>query len=178
MSECEDLGGNEGNVSMRRKSLVMTSFDDDWDPFDRLVYRENAHTSIYPEIQGELKYGGFVYVASNKFLPGLLKIGAAEQAVDDRTYSLYNTSVPGPFVCDYAILVERVFVFERQVHDALDFCRLNPDREFFEIGNLEAVRYIRRAYLSNMVPEYNERFQHGLLASKTFMPFRNSTKIS
>ena len=136
----------------------MASFDDDWDPFDRLVYRECAHTLLESEVQSKLEFGGFLYVASNKFFPGLLKIGATERRVEDRMDGLYNTNVPGPFTLEYAILVELVYKFERQVHDALEFCRVNPDREFFQVGNLEAVKHIRTIYLMNMTPEYNERF--------------------
>ncbi|MBF6353622.1 GIY-YIG nuclease family protein [Nocardia higoensis] len=40
---------------------------------------------------------GFVYILTNKKMPGLVKIGMTGRLIGDRVRELYNTSVPVPF---------------------------------------------------------------------------------
>ena len=78
---------------------------------------------------------GVVYVLTNPAMPGLVKIGKTTQNdVTTRISQLYTTGVPLPFDCEYAVKVADMTQVERALHTAFRSTRLNPNREFFEIG--------------------------------------------
>lgn len=47
-----------------------------------------------------LHSAGYLYVATNAFMPGLVKAGRTQTSVDDRLRSLYSTGVPCPFIAE------------------------------------------------------------------------------
>ncbi|WP_420445607.1 GIY-YIG nuclease family protein [Candidatus Poriferisodalis sp.] len=79
---------------------------------------------------------GYVYVATNPAMPGIVKIGST--AMDDpqsRISSLFNTSVPVPFEMEYAAAVTGdATAVEQALHKAFAPQRVHPKREFFEIA--------------------------------------------
>ena len=77
---------------------------------------------------------GFVYLAINESMPGLVKIGMTKVDVDERIKELSRTtSVPTPFECAYSVKVVSPKQVEESLHEKYDFCRVRGEREFFKI---------------------------------------------
>jgi hypothetical protein len=92
---------------------------------------------------------GYVYVASNEFMPGLVKVGRTGMLVKDRLRALYATGVPGPF----RIEGERFFVDcyegETLMQEALSkFGKQCPNREFFPAESALAISALEDLYKS------------------------------
>lgn len=94
----------------------------------------------------EIQEYGIVYVLSNPAMPNIVKIGmTTREDINLRMQELYNTSVPVPFVCEYAC---KVFtcdcaIIEKALHIAFSPYRLNPSREFFEIEPEQAIAILK-----------------------------------
>lgn len=86
---------------------------------------------------------GFVYVAINPSIPGLVKIGRTERVPSARMKELQSTGVPEPFEVAYYALVENAKHVERCAHDQLVRYRKQSNREFFAVSVHAAVRVIR-----------------------------------
>ncbi len=83
---------------------------------------------------------GIVYVITNRAMPGWVKIGrCASENLEQRISTLSNTSVPFPFECQYAALVENAAEVEARIHRLLGNVRRNPSREFFEMPHEVAI---------------------------------------
>lgn len=76
---------------------------------------------------------GYVYIAENERMPNIIKIGMAEQDLESRISSLFETSVPVPFTCVYAAKVENPREVESALHDAFGDMRVHPRREFLRL---------------------------------------------
>ena len=81
---------------------------------------------------------GFVYILTNEAMPGLVKIGMAEDPYQ-RAAALYPTGVPLPFEVAYAALVDHSNQWEAALHNAFSPYRVNSSREYFEIDPHQAV---------------------------------------
>lgn len=86
---------------------------------------------------------GFLYVAENPSMVGLLKIGRTEKIPTARLADLFTTGVPEPFDVVYYALVQDSKKSEMAVHDLLSRYRYKKNREFFAIGVGAAVRAIQ-----------------------------------
>jgi len=78
----------------------------------------------------------YVYVLTNEAMPGLVKIGRTND-LDSRLRGLYVTSVPFPFECHYAVVVDNASeanILESKLHNLFDENRINPRREFFRVS--------------------------------------------
>ncbi|MBI3457977.1 MAG: GIY-YIG nuclease family protein [Candidatus Rokubacteria bacterium] len=81
---------------------------------------------------------GFIYLLSNPYMPGLVKIGFTERDVFERAKELCAaTGVPAPYVVE-AYFPTRNASDEAAVHQALVDNRV-PDREFFRVGLEDAL---------------------------------------
>ena len=77
---------------------------------------------------------GFVYLATNESMPGLVKIGMTKGDVDERIKELSGaTGVPTAFKCVFAVKVVSPKKMEESLHNKYDFCRVRERREFFKI---------------------------------------------
>ena len=77
---------------------------------------------------------GFVYLATNKAMSGLVKIGMTNGDVNERMRGLSNnTGVPCPFQCAYYCEVRSPKEVESILHEKFDFCRWSGNREFFKV---------------------------------------------
>jgi T5orf172 domain len=87
---------------------------------------------------------GYVYVLTNRAMPGVVKIGRTERDPADRARELRTTGVPSPFELVHSSLVDDCEGVERQIHLLLAKrgVRHLPDREFFEISSAEAIELI------------------------------------
>jgi hypothetical protein len=77
---------------------------------------------------------GFVYVLSNKSMPGIVKIGSTERTIAERIAELSTTGVPEPFTVEHYVLVENPRDVEMAIHEALNDFRVNNKREFFKVS--------------------------------------------
>ena len=75
-----------------------------------------------------------VYILENPYMPDLIKIGFTEKKLEKRLSSLYNSSVPVPFECYFAVEVEDARDIERLLHQAYGDLRVNSSREFFRVS--------------------------------------------
>ena len=93
-----------------------------------------------------------VYVLTNPSIPDIVKIGRATD-LESRMRSLYNTSIPVPFECYFACTVEDANYAERQIHDAFDDFRVNPNREFFRVNPERIVSILDMVMIEDVTPK-------------------------
>ncbi len=86
---------------------------------------------------------GIVYVLTNDYMPGLVKIGYTAQSIKERLKELDKTGTPWPFRCHFAIETERYKEIEKLAHEAFAGYRVRENREFFEISPEKAVAALR-----------------------------------
>ena len=86
---------------------------------------------------------GFLYIADNSSMAGLLKIGHTEKIPTTRLDELFTTGVPEPFEIAYYALVQDSKKSEKALHQLLSRYRYKANREFFAIGVGAAVRAIQ-----------------------------------
>lgn len=84
---------------------------------------------------------GFIYVAKNQAMPGLLKIGYTEKVPTARVNELFTTGVPEPFEIAYYCLAENAKSLESTIHHRLESYRSRKNREFFRV-ELESVLHV------------------------------------
>ena len=89
---------------------------------------------------------GYLYVLSNRAMPGLLKIGRTESSVLGRVDQLSaHTGVPFPFTVEHSVEVWDSEYAERDVHQVLHRYRVNHSREFFSVSLADVVAAIEIA---------------------------------
>jgi len=87
---------------------------------------------------------GWVYVLTNKAMPGLVKIGFSMKDPSIRAEDLSKeTGIPMPFVVAYKALVVSPREVEQAVHLDLESDRVNNQREFFRCDPFDAIDCIR-----------------------------------
>ena len=86
---------------------------------------------------------GIVYVLTNDYMPGVVKIGYTAQNIKERLKELDKTGTPWPFRCHFAIETERYKEIEKLAHEAFAGYRVRENREFFEISPEKAVAALR-----------------------------------
>jgi len=85
------------------------------------------------KIDTEGKLGSqYVYVLSNEYMPGLLKIGYTYNDPGVRAGQLFKTGVPDSFKIEYYGKCFNGMRVEREVHKKLKDKRVRDDREFFK----------------------------------------------
>lgn len=84
---------------------------------------------------------GFVYVFTNEFMPGIVKIGYTTRTPEKRAWELYEkrTGVPGKFEVVYQIRCSNPKELEQKVHKRLSAHRVNAYREYFRVDISQAV---------------------------------------
>ena len=87
---------------------------------------------------------GFLYVAVNPALPGMVKIGKSTRVPNLRAKELSTTGLPDRFECVYFALMNNHSEAEQYVHKKLAEFRVSESREFFRVPILEARGMIKR----------------------------------
>lgn len=106
------------------------------------------------------KEEGIVYILSNPSMPNLVKIGMTTRSeVGARMSELYTTGVPVPFECSFAGKVANVKKVERAFHKAFGPYRINPNREFFEIEDAQAIGLLEIICTENVTPEIKDELE-------------------
>jgi len=96
---------------------------------------------------------GFVYILTNEFMPGLIKIGRTESNPKARASQLFTTGVPGGFKIAEAVKTNDCKGLEAQMHDWFAPVRVNSRREFFRHDAREAALILRVAAFSWGAPK-------------------------
>lgn len=94
---------------------------------------------------------GYVYIISNKAMPGIFKIGFTLKDPALRAKELDSTGVPYPFVVEYEILVDEPHALEQRVHKSLRAQR--EGKEWFRCSFTQAVQMIRDCYQGRVYHE-------------------------
>jgi len=84
---------------------------------------------------------GFVYVATNESLDGVVKIGISTDPVS-RIRKLKSTGVPTSFSLAWAHMFKKPEVIEAAFQEYFRECRVANDREFFKMSVEEATEYL------------------------------------
>ena len=77
---------------------------------------------------------GYIYAVTNKYIPGLVKIGYTKD-LDQRIKSLSNSSVPEKFNCLCSAYVNNPTMAERRLHRLLVALGISKKREFFKVDD-------------------------------------------
>lgn len=94
---------------------------------------------------------GWVYVITNKAMPGLLKVGYTMKDPDLRARELGNTGSPHSFVVAYEVMVEEPRQVEQTVHSKLS--NSHEGKEWFRCSLTEAVTEIRKVVGAGVILE-------------------------
>jgi len=94
---------------------------------------------------------GWVYVISNKSMPGIVKVGYTDRSPESRADELNHTGNPHSYLADYGMLVDNPKSIERRVHKNLRYCR--EGREWFRCSAEDAIAAIQIVAGSTVIKE-------------------------
>ena len=83
---------------------------------------------------------GWIYIFSNRSIPGLIKIGYTDRDPSVRV-SEQHSGLPFPHDLEYEILVENAYNVEQKIHKKL--IEYNESKEWFKMDAEDAVSYIK-----------------------------------
>ncbi len=108
---------------------------------------------------------GIVYLLTNPYMPGLVKIGMTKQEdLEKRMRELYTTGVPVAFECQFACRVNNKDCdkIEKALHKAFDPQRVNKNREFFRINVEQAKAILELFHHTDVTNDVTEEIQNDL----------------
>ena len=94
---------------------------------------------------------GWVYVISNKAMPGLVKVGHSTKDPELRAKELDNTGSPHSYLVEYWMLIEDPYEIEQKTHRQLSSKR--EAKEWFKCTVEEAVIAIKQIAGSHVLSE-------------------------
>jgi hypothetical protein len=96
---------------------------------------------------------GWIYIASNPFAKGVVKIGCTSKDPDMRAKELSgDTGVPGQTLIQYACWIDDYESIEQQVHKVFARVRVVDSQEWFHLAVSDAIDKIRQT----VVPIYED----------------------
>lgn len=98
---------------------------------------------------------GWVYIISNKSMPGLIKVGCSSKDPELRAEDLGGTGSPHPYKVEYEMLIEQPEKIERLAHKALS--QYHEGKEWFRCTVEEGIAAIQRIAGGR---EINQSFKH------------------
>lgn len=98
---------------------------------------------------------GWVYVISNKGMPGLVKVGFSTKDPELRASELNHTGAPHPYLVDYEVLIDEPYSVEQDAHKLLQARR--EAKEWFKCDAEEAISAIKRAAGDRIIVETYKR---------------------
>ncbi len=84
---------------------------------------------------------GWVYIVTNKAMPGIVKVGYTERHPNERVREFNRTGVPYGYVVEYAIQVAEPYQLEQDAHCTLSSCRAG--KEWFKCTVAHATSVIQ-----------------------------------
>jgi hypothetical protein len=98
---------------------------------------------------------GWIYIITNKAMPGLLKIGYSTKDPVLRADELANTGSPHRYLVEYDALVSDPHSVEQKIHRAL--ASKNEGKEWFRCEVDDAILEIRRLFQTSIILEKTNR---------------------
>ncbi len=98
---------------------------------------------------------GWVYVITNKAMPGLVKVGYSTKDPDLRAEELNHTGSPHPYLVEYELLIEEPYQVEQKTHKLLSAKR--EAKEWFRCTPEEAVAAIKQIAGDRTITETYKR---------------------
>ena len=95
---------------------------------------------------------GYVYILSNRAMPGLLKVGYTTRSMPERLSELNSTGVPTSFVIEIYIEVDNAPKCESLLHRALG--SHHYEKEFFKIPVYKAVEEAKKLLATDILVVY------------------------
>jgi hypothetical protein len=103
---------------------------------------------------------GYLYVATNALMPGLVKAGRTQASVDERLRSLYSTGVPCPFVAEKIRFFVDCFSAEACFLKTLESeGKRCGNREFFQLDAKLASRLLDELYGRQHQPSETDLYE-------------------
>ena len=101
---------------------------------------------------------GFVYILTNKSMPGLIKVGLTTRTPEERAKELSSTGVPLSFeVAGYWHVEKNLAYMEAKCHLLLKEFRVSSNREFFKIHVDEAKEILSPLFLTTKEAKSEKR---------------------
>ena len=111
------------------------------DGWENVTYFTARKKSMYQNRDGN--YDSWVYILSNPTMPNMYKIGYTKNTPDERAKQISSsTGVAMPYKVEWAFHCYDGYGLEQEVHHKLNSCRVNGNREFFEISLEEAQQIV------------------------------------
>jgi hypothetical protein len=85
---------------------------------------------------------GWIYIISNKAMPGIIKIGYSTKDPKLRAEELNHTGSPHPYIVEYEMLIEKPFEIEQKIHKVL--YNNHEGKEWFRCSIESAISAIKR----------------------------------
>jgi len=98
---------------------------------------------------------GWVYIISNKSMPGLIKVGYSSKDPELRAADLNSTGSPHPYTVEYEMLIEQPEKIEGLAHKALS--QYHEGKEWFRCTVEEGIAAIQRIADNRAI---NQSFRH------------------
>ena len=107
---------------------------------------------------------GYVYVISNRAMPGIYKIGFTLKDPALRAKELESTGIPHPFTVEYEILVDAPHMLEKKVHQTLSL--FNENKEWFRCDVSACIAAIKNCHEGDIYYERCAREENFLALEK------------
>ena len=130
------LKENYGNTGVENAEFFTITPSAKGNGWEDITYYTGKKLGLYAD-RGEGDQ--WVYVLSNPSTPGILKIGYTKLTPEERAKQISSaTGVALPYKVEWAYQCFNGEMVERQVHSKLHSCRVNNNKEFFQINLEEA----------------------------------------
>ena len=114
--------------------FTLTPANDGWED---VTYYTARNSAMYVNRDGD--FDSWVYIMSNPTMPGYYKIGYTKNEPEVRAKQIStSTGVALPYKVEFAFQCFNGEALEHEVHRKLEYCRVNQNREFFDITLSEA----------------------------------------
>lgn len=94
---------------------------------------------------------GWVYIISNKAMPGIIKIGYSRKDPKLRAEELKHTGSPYPYVVEYEMLIENPYKIEQRIHRRLS--KNKEGKEWFRCSVKDAIVAIKEIAATSIIYE-------------------------
>jgi len=94
---------------------------------------------------------GWVYIITNKAMPGLIKVGFSTKDPELRAREFGGTHSPHPFIVEYEVLVNNPYKYEQLAHKELESYREN--KEWFRCGLEQGISAVKTVIGAELITE-------------------------
>lgn len=94
---------------------------------------------------------GWIYIVSNRAMPGILKIGYSTKDPKLRAEELNHTGSPHPYIVEYEMLIEEPYQIEQKIHRILSDNK--EGKEWFRCSVNETILAIKEIAANSFIYE-------------------------